>query len=499
MKKHIYQIAVLVTAVAAVSGATGYWLAHGNGDTALHGNNPAIQTARKALYWYDPMVPNQRFDKPGKSPFMDMQLVPKYADEQSAEAGIKIDSGVVQNLGMRTAKVERGSLATTVDAVASVQLNDRQVAIVQSRSSGFVERVYARAPGDIIARGAPLVDLLIPEWAGAQGEFLAVRNSGDPALLQAARERLQLLGMPADVIRRVEQSGHPQTVVTIAAPIAGLIQTLDIRSGMTVTAGAPLAKINGLESVWLEAAIPEALAGQINVGGQLDARFAAYPGTSFSGKILAVLPETNADSRTLRVRVELANRDGRLKPGMYAQIRLQTGNDSSSLLLPSEAVIRTGARNVVLVTSGDGHYQPVEVRLGQESNGKTVVLDGVSEGQQVVTSGQFLIDSEASLKGVLGRLNSATPAATAAPATAAPAPASATLNQASGKIEAIKGRDITLSHGPVKSLGWGPMTMPFKLAQPAMASGLKVGDQVRFSFRDNDGDYVIEQLDRSTP
>ncbi len=422
--------------------------------------------------------------------------MPKYADEQSADTGVKIDAGVVQNLGMRTAKVERGSLAATVDAVASVQLNDRQVAIVQSRSSGFVERVYARAPGDIITRGAPLVDLLIPEWAGAQGEFLAVRNSGDQALLQAARERLQLLGMPADVIRRVEQSGRPQTVVTITAPIAGLIQTLDIRSGMTVTAGAPLAKINGLESVWLEAAIPEAQAGQINVGDQLQARFAAYPGTSFSGKILAVLPETNADSRTLRVRVELANRDGRLKPGMYAQIRLATSKAAASLLIPSEAVIRTGARNVVLVTSGDGHYQPVEVQLGPESDGKTVVLDGVSEGQQVVTSGQFLIDSEASLKGLLARVNTSAPAATTA-ATAAVAPAA--LNQASGKIESIKGLDITLSHGPVKSLGWGPMTMPFKLARPDLANGLKTGDKVHFSFRDNDGDYVIEQLDRSAP
>jgi len=202
---------------------------------------------------------------------------------------------------MRTAKVERGNLSATVNAVASVQLNDRQVAIVQSRSSGFVERVYARAPGDVVVRGAPLVDLLIPEWAGAQSEFLAVIKTNDRALIQAARERLQLLGMSSDLISRVEKSGRPQTVVTIVAPIAGLIQTLDIRSGMTLTAGAPLAKINGLDSVWLEAAVPEAQAGQINVGGKLGARFSAYPSENFTGKILAVLPETNADSRTLRV------------------------------------------------------------------------------------------------------------------------------------------------------------------------------------------------------
>lgn len=490
MKKNTYQVAVLMAAVAAVSGASGYLLAHRT-DALPAMTDQAKQTERKALYWYDPMMPNQSFDKPGKSPFMDMQLVPKYADEQANGAGVKIDAGVVQNLGMRTAKVERGSLSATVSAVASVQLNDRQVAIVQSRSSGFVERVYARAPGDVVARGAPLVDLLIPEWAGAQAEFLAVLKTNDTALIQAARERLQLLGMSSELISRVEKSGRPQTVVTITAPIAGLIQTLDIRSGMTVTAGAPLAKINGLDTVWLEVAIPEAQAGRVNVGGKLDAYFSAYPGENFTGKILAVLPETNADSRTLRVRVELPNRDGRLKPGMYAQISLGAGRATQSLLIPSEAVIRTGTRNVVLVTTGDGRYQPVEVQLGQEADGKSVVLNGLTEGQQVVTSGQFLIDSEASLKGVLTRLNTA-PSSVADTTQAA-------LNDTTGKVESLKGADITLSHGPVPSLGWGPMTMTFRLARPDMASGLKTGDSVHFSFHEKNGDYVIEKLDRSAP
>ncbi len=494
MKKNTYQITVLMVAVAAVSGASGYWLAHQNsGGQTMHSETAgqAAQAERKALYWYDPMMPNQRFDKPGKSPFMDMQLVPKYADEQAGGAGVKIDAGIVQNLGMRTAKVERGSLSAIVNAVASVQLNDRQIAIVQSRSSGFVERVYARAPGDVVARGAPLVDLLIPEWAGAQAEFLAMLKTNDTALTQAARERLQLLGMSSDLIGRVEKSGRPQTVVTITAPIAGLIQELDIRSGMTVTAGATLARINGLDTVWLEAAVPEAQAGQVNVGAKLEARFSAYPGENFTGKILAVLPETNADSRTLRVRVELPNRDGRLKPGMYAGISLGAGKATSGLLVPSEAVIRTGTRNVLLVTTGDGRYQPVDVRLGREADGKSIVLDGVAEGQQVVTSGQFLIDSEASLKGVLARLNTSSSSAADT--------AQAALNDATGKIESLKGVDITLSHGPVPSLGWGPMTMSFKLARSDMASGLKTGDSVHVSFSEKNGDYVIEKLDRSAP
>lgn len=497
MKQQSLQIALLAFAIAAISGTGGYWLAHRNatGSMQVQTHTSATPAERKALYWYDPMMPNQHFDQPGKSPFMDMQLVPRYADEQADSDSVSIDAGTVQNLAMRTAVVVRGTLPATVNAVASVQLNDRQVAIVQSRSNGFVERVYNRAPGDVIARGAPLVDLLIPEWAGAQAEFLALRHTNDAALIAAARARLQLLGMPAGLISHVEQSGQLQTTITITAPIGGLIQTLDIRNGMTVTAGAPLARINGLERVWLEAAIPEAQAGQVVVGEQMHAQFAAYPGMSFAGKILAVLPETNAESRTLRVRAELPNHDGKLKPGMFAQISLNGTRAAPGLLVPAEAVIRTGLRNIVLVATGGGHYRPVEVRLGQDDGNKTVVLDGVREGDQVVTSGQFLIDSEASLKGVLATLHTTAPSQPAQPMPSMPA----MHNEATGKIEVLNGADITLSHGPVATLGWGPMTMSFKLAKPAMASGLKVGDHVRFSFEEASGNYVIDTLQRSAP
>lgn len=503
MTTNKFKVAALMVAVGVIGTSGGYWLAHQRMATSAPANTSSSEAAgmkdgRKVLYWYDPMVPNQRFDKPGKSPFMDMQLVAKYADDADGNSGdggnatsIRIDPSVVQNLGVRSVKVQRGTLATPIDAVATVQLNDRQVAIVQARSGGFVERVYARAPGDVIPRGAPLVDLLVPDWAGAQGEFLALLKTGDQGLAQAARERLQLLGMPAGLIRRVEKSGQTQPVVTISAPIGGLIQTLDVRAGMTVSSGAALARINGLDSVWLEAAIPEAQAGQINPGKEMEAHFSAYPGASFKGKVIAVLPETNTDSRTLRVRVELPNRDGHLKPGMFAQVRLAAGDAKSALLVPSEAVIRTGLRNIVLLVLDGGRFQPIEVKLGPEADGKTVVLEGLTEGQSIVASGQFLIDSEANLKGVLARMDSPAPMATTA---ATAATTMAPLHEAIGKIEAIKGSGITLSHGAVPSLGWGPMTMPFKLAHPEMAAALKPGATVRFGFHENGGDYIIETL-----
>ncbi len=406
------KMAGLMVVLLLAGAAGGYWFAqHQSHSTAEMA--PQAAKDRKALYWYDPMVPAQRFDKPGKSPFMDMQLVPMYADEGGDQAGVKIDPGVMQNLGIRLAKVEQTSLAATLDAVATVQFNDRDVAVIQARSGGFVERVYARAPGDVIGRGAPLVDLRVPEWFGAQSEFLALRGTGDETLTNAARERLRQLGMPADMIAKLEQSSRPQSLVTIASPIGGVIQTLDIRTGMSVAAGAPLARINGLDTVWLEAAIPETQAGLVETGMLAQAQFAGYPGEKFAGKVIAVLPETNRESHTLRVRVELSNPHLRFKPGMFAQLRLQGARRENVLLIPAEAVIRSGARSLVITALEGGRFQPVEVETGREVDGKTVILKGLSAGQQVVASGQFMIDSEASLKGVIARMDRVTPEASA--------------------------------------------------------------------------------------
>lgn len=419
MNKNTFKIIVLSFILAAMSGGIGYWAAkpQSAGKLLAKSVEKPVKLEPKVLYWYDPMVPNQRFDKPGKSPFMDMQLVPQYTEEKDADhgtdvgdgvgnsAGIKIDPRIVQNLGVRTTPVTRGTLDSPLDVAANVQLNNRQVAIVQARTAGFVERVYARAPGDVIARGGPLADLLVPEWTGAQNEFLAVLKTGDQGLIESVRERLRSLGMSPDLIAQVEKSGQAHVIVTITAPIGGLIQTLEARTGMAVVPGATLTQINGLDPVWVEAAVPEAQARQVAVGRRISASLAAYPGEKFTGKVAALLPEADRESRTLRVRIELPNRDGRIKPGMFAQVRLDAAKSIATLLIPSEAVIHTGKRNVVLVALKGSRFAPVEVKLGQESNGQVAVLEGLEEGQFIVVSGQFLIDSEASLKGVVARMN----------------------------------------------------------------------------------------------
>jgi membrane fusion protein, copper/silver efflux system len=412
-RKGVAVAAIAVSILLLGSAAAGYWFARSSAsDSTQMASMQPGETGRKALYWYDPMVPNQHFDKPGKSPFMDMQLVARYADEERAGQmpSIRIDPGIVQNLGVRLTTVERGALSEPIEAVGSVTFNQRNIAVIQARTGGFVSRVYARAPGDVIPRGAPLVGLLVPDWAGAQAEFLALLQSSDKALIDAARQRLALLGMSQDLIAQIESSKAPQTTITIRTPLAGVIETLDIREGMTVGAGAPIAKVDGLATVWIEAAIPEAQTGRAQIGKQVQVRLTAFPGATFSGRVIALLPEANMDTRTLRVRIELPNVGGRLRPGMFAQVQLDSGDQTPVVYVSSEAVIRTGTRSVVIVAGEGGRFIPTEVRTGGDVAGRTIILEGLTEGQKAVSSGQFLIDSEASLKGVLARLGGAGPA-----------------------------------------------------------------------------------------
>lgn len=389
--------AVLVAIAMALSVGGGYWLAQGT-PAAQNQNTPA---ERKALYWYDPMFPQQKFDQPGKSPFMDMQLVPQYTDDKGDQASISIDPGMTQNLGLRVATVTRGVFESSIDASGVLAFNERDVAVIQARSPGFVERVYARAPGDVLAPNAPLADILVPGWAAAQTEFLALKRTGDGQLLAAARQRLRLTGMPASLIAQVERDARVYPTFTLTSPIGGVLQDLNIRAGMTVAAGETLARVNGLGTVWLAVAVPEAQAGAITEGQAVEARLPAFPGTLLTGTVSAILPETRADSRTLSVRVELPNPDGRLRPGLSAQVRLNHASAQPLLWVPSEALIRTGRRTLVMLAEDGGHYRPVEVQTGQENAARTVIVQGLQEGQKVVASAQFLLDSEASLKGVV--------------------------------------------------------------------------------------------------
>ncbi|GGA58941.1 efflux RND transporter periplasmic adaptor subunit [Sphingomonas psychrolutea] len=469
------RLSLAAALIALVAGGAGYGIAHLGGQQELPVQSG--DAGRKVLYWYDPMVPQEHYNNPETLSSMGMKTIPKYVDEGGGDGpGVRVDPATSQTLGLRTVAVRRGELASSLTATGTIDFNQRDVAIVQARAGGFVQRVYGRAPGDVVGAGAPLADILVPEWGGAQAEFLAVRRTRNPALTQAARQRLMLLGMPAGTIASVERTGRPHNVVTISTPTGGVIKTLSVRAGMTMTAGQTLAEVNGLGTVWLNAAVPEAIAGPLKPGQTVHATLAAFPGEIISGRVSAILPETQADSRTLTVRIELPNRGGRLRPGMFATVSFG-GSAQSALLVPSEALIRTGKRTLVMLAFDKGRYRPAEVQTGKEAGDDTEILAGLSEGEKVIASGQFLIDSEASLSGVEAR-----PIGGAASAATAKHPATGTLYETVGKIEQITANSVTLSHEPVPAIGWPAMTMTFQLPDSKITRGLKTGDRVRFGF-----------------
>ena len=388
-------------------------------------------TGKKILYYHDPMVPASRFDTPGKSPFMDMMMSPVYADGDSDQSQVTVSPRIQQNLGVRTAAVTEGTLSPQVAAVGSVAFNERDQAIVQARATGYVERLHVRAALDRVAKGQPLVDLYVPDWIAAQEEFLSVRRMQGTdlaALVDGARQRMRQLGMSDEQIGLVERSGQTQPRITLVAPLGGVVVELMVREGMTVMPGATLFRINGLSTVWANAEVPESQSALLRPGARVQARSAAAPGTLIAGTVQAILPEVNAATRTLKARVELANPGGRLVPGMFVQMQFVGVRGEKTLLVPTEAVIQTGKRTVVMLAepggNNGGRFRPVDVDAGIESGGQTEIKRGLQAGQRVVVSSQFLIDSEASLRGVEARLNGE-PASAAASAAAAPAPASA--------------------------------------------------------------------------
>jgi Cu(I)/Ag(I) efflux system membrane fusion protein len=490
----LYLGAAVVVAIAAAAG--GYWLAMSRMPSApAEAAAPAAepQPGRKVLYWYDPMSPQQKFDKPGKSPFMDMQLVPKYADEGGDEGTVSISPRVVQNLGIRTAEARPGSLAPRLTAVGSIEYNERSVVLVQPRVNGFIERLYVRAPLDPVRAGDPLVEIVFPEWAAAQEEFLLLRRLSGPdaeALRSAARQRLVLLGMSEEQIAAVEREGRAQTRVTLRAPVSGVVAELGAREGMTVMAGTTLFRIASLGTVWVVAEVPEAQAGMLVPGTSVEARVPAYPTDAFAGRLSAILPEVSATTRTVRARAEVANPAGKLKPGMYATLAFAV-RGREGLLVPSEAVIRTGERSVVIVATAEGKFRVVDVEVGMEVGGDAEIRKGLKPGDKVVVSGQFLIDSEASLRGTLARLEGA--------GEPQPARAQEGVHRGRGKVNAVDAGKgfVELDHDPIPSLKWPAMTMGFAVENKAELSGIKSGDAVDFEVRpkpNQDGDFVITRI-----
>jgi Cu(I)/Ag(I) efflux system membrane fusion protein len=398
------QIAVLVGSPVAIAILVVLAVRH-------HEAPAANQTATQAApsYWYDPMHPSQHFDKPGKSPFMDMQLVPKYSDRATSGSGapvslIEIDPRVVQTLGIRLAAVEQGSFARVVDTVGLMAVDEHRIEDIQVREPGWVERLDVRAVGDSVRRGQLLAGVYSPDLLATQQELLIARSSNDPTLIEAARRRLGLFGLSDAQIARIEKTGQVERRIDYYAPFDGYVMELGARQGAAVEPGATLFQLANLSSVWMIAEVPEAQAAWVKAGNPAEAQVPALPGERFEGKVDYLYPELTQATRTLKVRVVFKNPGEHLRPGMFATARLRGSTQESVLTVPTEAVIKTGTRSIVIVADDVTHFRPALVRVGAENGGRSEILEGIQLGQNVVASGQFLIDSEANLRSAFDAL-----------------------------------------------------------------------------------------------
>lgn len=459
----------------------------------------AAAAEKKPLYYFDPMYPQQKFDKPGKSPYMDMMLVPAYADDGADTGSVRISPRIVQNLGIRTALVTSGAIDKKVQVVGAVAFDERAVVMVQARVNGYIEKLFVRAPLDPVSKGQALVEILAPDWVSAQEEYLALVRSpqANEALREAARQRLTVLGMPVSTITAIDQDGKTRPRITLTAPVSGVIGELAVREGMTVAPGTPLFRINGLSSVWINADVPEAQVAWLKPGSPVEASVPAYPGELFKGRVTALLPDVNAGTRTLKARIEVANPKARLAPGMFATVSVASAPKQEVLLVPSEAVIQTGVRTVVLVadpgSDGKPQFTPVDVEIGAEANEMTEIKRGLTKGLRVVLSGQFLLDSEASLKASGTRMSgSASDEKSAAASTA-----NALTHKGEGKVEKIGKDSVTLSHGPIPTLKMGAMTMDYKLPKTGLPADVKEGAAVSFEVMPpSGGEFALANIQR---
>ncbi|RKO80797.1 efflux RND transporter periplasmic adaptor subunit [Pectobacterium parmentieri] len=476
----------LITLAILSAGGVGYLV----GQQQTQHSPSAAAPERSVLYWYDPMVPDKRFDKPGKSPFMDMELVPRYADDVQEDGGVTVSARQQQNLGVRTARAEMRELADHSTSYGTVTLNERGLHTLVAPSGGIVEKLTVNALQQQVKKGETLAILWNPTWAAAQHEYLAVRHLGDEMLTQSARQRLALLFMPEAIILQVERSGKPQDRIAIIAPEDGYVNKLEVRQGMQLSPAQPLFEIASLNPVWIDVDYPETQAAQLTIGSDIGATSAAWPGKTFHGKISELLPVLDSATRTLKARVILDNPQQQLKPGMYLTVQLSHAQAQSRLAIPQEALLVSGSQNRVLLSDGNGHFTPRHITAGASMGDWVEIIDGLKEGDNVVTSGQFLIDSEASLRSALPQFD----------AEASTTPTAPAGYQTQGVIKAINGNQITIEHEAVPALNWSPMTMDFTLPSSGLPQGVGVGSTVNVQFTiDDNGIHILHFLSANNP
>ena len=400
----------------------------------VYGDEQGTSTGRKIAYYKDPMHPWYTSDKPGKAPDCGMDLVPVYEGENDVK-GIKIDPATVQNIGVKVEDVVRKRLTRIIRTTGKVDFDERRVYTVNTKVTGWVEKLYVDYTGQAVRKGEPLMELYSPELVSTQEEYLQAvayqkklaassldeARKGSDDLLQSAKRRLLYWDIPESEIRALEQRGTPRKTMTIYSPADGIVVDKMVNAGQNVMAGAELYKVVDLTTVWILADVYQYELPWVSVGQRADIQLSYLPGKNFKGTITYVYPYLNDETKTAKVRIALRNTPTfDLKPDMYATVKIASPVAIEAVVVPNQAIIRSGERNVAVVALGGGYFDPTDVTLGFESEGYVQILSGLKEGQKIVVSSQFLIDSESNLRAAISQM-SAQPEADSSTSDRAPA------------------------------------------------------------------------------
>lgn len=413
----------LVAAMGAVlAAAVGYVAGQHGGTMTKSGTSSAgTAAARKPLYWVAPMDPHYRRDQPGKSP-MGMDLVPVYPNNEGGNeaSDVKIDPAVVDNLGVRTAEVQRGEFANRLEAVGYVAYDEDSVVSINTRADGWIEKLAVKSVGDTVRPGQLLYELFSPKLATAEREYLTAMTSGSQSLIAASGERMHALGFSATQIAQLTRKRKVSDRIARRADTDGVVVSLGVSEGAYVMPATQVMKLADLRVVWVLVEIDESDAALLHARQAAVADLSAFPGQRWKGTVDYIYPDLSPVTRTLKVRLRFANSDLRLQPNMYAHVTLQAATQQDVLTIPNEALIRTGQSERVIVALGKGRFDVCPVKSGSSSGDQVEILEGLRQGQSVVTSAQFMIDSEANVDAAALRLGSGKPACTSTAAMPSP-------------------------------------------------------------------------------
>ncbi len=492
MKEIIGKSGAVVVGVVIGSVATALIYTQLLGFTGGRSGGPDAGGEPEPMYWVAPMDPNYKRDQPGKSP-MGMDLIPVYADGgDGADTGpgtIRISPDVVNNLGVRTAMAERAELPLEIKTVGYVQYDEDLLVHIHPRVQGWVEKLYVKASGDPVTKGEALYEIYSPELVNAQEELVLALSRSNARLIRAADDRLKALQVPLSLIDELKKSRKVRQTVTFYSPRSGVVDNLKVRQGFYVTPGQTMMSIGTLDHVWVEAEVFERQASTVKVGIPVTMSLDFLPGKMWRGKVDYVYPTLDVKTRTLKIRLRFENENDELKPNMFAQVVLHTSNSQETLLVPREAVIRTGSSDRVVLALGGGQFKSIEVKLGRLNENSAEILAGLDAGEEVVTSAQFLLDSESSKTSDFRRMNHGLNADDSDPGNTS----SATVDGVVNSVMADH-RMLNVSRGPIAKWGRPAATVDFSVADSVDMSALSEGMNIQLTFYVGDSGFVVTDI-----